>query len=870
MNNWVILILLLVSVSGYSTSFTNCSCGSNDANAVECLNTLNMSLGFDCNSMPNPFENIDLNPDPQPSFVDLDNDGDMDLLVGSDGQLFYYENHNGSYTESDAVSSAFLPNVSFLDMSVSLSDLDGDGDQDLSIVGNQAYNKYFYWNTGTKTQSVFTLAGSGGTPHSPIERLELEDLDGGVMIGYADASISWVDLDADNDYDAVVGGKLGWFQYYENIGTRYSPHLKRRTGVDNPFDGFRVNGEDEGNGIMQYESAPYLVDWDSDGDFDMFSSNQIAGVQYYENVGNYRNPDYRERTGLANPLDDAFLAEDAHIVITDLDCDGDWDLIYGHGDVPASSQIAICDLDDEVKFLNSSRVLDLPEYKVCMGTGKIDLENGRPADGVYTGSGVSGSFFDPAVAGVGIHSVTYSYDNENGCEILSRAYITVNSLPTVELVLEKDEICINQGLLELSEGLPMDGMFSGVGILDGNGQFDPAIAGVGNHIITYTFIDDNGCENSASDDISVLAENNGLCDLNTSLELNITNILTTNSYCDENNGSITFSFDDHPNVNQIQFSFDGGVTWAPPVSDNIGSMTIDNIAAGQYNLWVRESGGGSEQDLGSAIIEYIEGVDVFLNLRGVTTCSDNSEFILEGGRPAGGSYSGPGVQDNIFNANISGVGSHTITYTYIDTNGCIGNDESTLTVHDAPVDQVVDLLICEEDLPHLWNGIAISETGSYKLTSFDANGCKFNETLELTVLAKSIETIDIEINEADLPFIWNGIEIYKEGQYENSIVDPNGCTMTEVLNFVILNTSSTKEHIAVTGVYPNPAKEQFTVESSEQLDLVMFDAIGNQILTRKILEGSNQVHTLGVTDGVYMLRLSNGKNAQTHMIVIQN
>ena len=60
-------------------------------------------------------------------------------------------------------------------------------------------------------------------------------------------------------------------------------------------------------------------------------------------------------------------------------------------------------------------------------------------------------------------------------------------------------------------------------------------------------------------------------------------------------------------------------------------------------------------------------------------CIDDPTFILIGGTPAGGMYSGPGVIDNSdgtfnFDPIAAGTGMHTITYEYTDpTNGCGDN-----------------------------------------------------------------------------------------------------------------------------------------------------------------------------------------------------
>ena len=43
------------------------------------------------------------------------------------------------------------------------------------------------------------------------------------------------------------------------------------------------------------------------------------------------------------------------------------------------------------------------------------MTNGSPIDGVYSGTGVTGDVFDPAVAGIGGAIITYTYTDTNGC-----------------------------------------------------------------------------------------------------------------------------------------------------------------------------------------------------------------------------------------------------------------------------------------------------------------------------------------------------------------------------------------------------------------------------------------------------------------------
>ena len=59
-----------------------------------------ITTGCGCDNTSSPFENFNLVPDPQPFSVDIDCDGDADMLAGGDGELFFFEN-NGDDTYTD-------------------------------------------------------------------------------------------------------------------------------------------------------------------------------------------------------------------------------------------------------------------------------------------------------------------------------------------------------------------------------------------------------------------------------------------------------------------------------------------------------------------------------------------------------------------------------------------------------------------------------------------------------------------------------------------------------------------------------------------------------------------------------------------------
>ena len=67
-----------------------------------------------------------------------------------------------------------------------------------------------------------------------------------------------------------------------------------------------------------------------------------------------------------------------------------------------------------------------------------------------------------------------------------------------------------------------------------------------------------------------------------------------------------------------------------------------------------------------------------------SVCIDASSFALSGGNPTGGIYSGNGVVNNTFNPSTAGVGTHLITYSYTDANGCSSSATKNIVVNPLP------------------------------------------------------------------------------------------------------------------------------------------------------------------------------------------
>jgi hypothetical protein len=139
-----------------------------------------------------------------------------------------------------------------------------------------------------------------------------------------------------------------------------------------------------------------------------------------------------------------------------------------------------------------------------------------------------------------------------------------------------------------------------------------------------------------------------------------------------------------------------------------------------------------------------------------SVCVDSNSIILNTATPTGGYYSGDGVSNQSFNPAQAGVGSHNITYTYIDSNQCANQISASIIVNALPTlnfSNLNDSSYCHNDIPVAlsafpsggsFNGNGLTDSlfypdslsaGNYALnySYTDANGCSNTDTLNITI-----------------------------------------------------------------------------------------------------------------------------------------
>lgn len=311
--------------------------------------------------------------------IDLDNDGDMDLISSDESceTLYYMENVGDNRTARMTAFSSFPasdPAAFYIFPSAFFDDFDFDGIKDLVISSNAgenalngidfAQNTSIYKNTGSNTNIIFTSA----TPFLQDKMLDIGETTYPAL----------VDFDADGDLDLFVGnrglietsGFIASIFLFENNGTQFEPsflqtntdYLNLKSSlyrnikpqfVDLDGDGdldltyqattangqtsilYRINTAGSNNPLMlgnektmlssQDESdQPFFYDINRDGNVDLLIGKRLGALHLLENEGNFN---FIETTIAYAGISDNFDKRNLVPAITDIDNDGRPELI---------------------------------------------------------------------------------------------------------------------------------------------------------------------------------------------------------------------------------------------------------------------------------------------------------------------------------------------------------------------------------------------------------------------------------------------------------------------------------------------------------------------------------------------------------------
>lgn len=136
-----------------------------------------------------------------------------------------------------------------------------------------------------------------------------------------------------------------------------------------------------------------------------------------------------------------------------------------------------------------------PISPLCIDSAPLVLTGGSPEGGSYAGPGVSAGIFDPAIAGVGTHSLIYSVTNAAGCMDTAMRSMTVEAVPDPPSIQQQGE-----SLYTLSSGIH-------TWYLNGNpitGATDSVYLATQSGSYTVKVSNESGCTSALSDEFSLV------------------------------------------------------------------------------------------------------------------------------------------------------------------------------------------------------------------------------------------------------------------------------------------------------------------------------------------------------------------------------
>ncbi len=241
------------------------------------------------------------------SLADIDNDGDLDAFVGlNNANTQFFRNDGDANTPSFAtpeINPFGLAPVTRGDFS--FVDIDNDGDLD-AFAGARSGNTFFFRNDGDANTPSFAAAETNPFGLEDVGRL---------------SAPNFVDIDNDGDLDAFLGGFNSVLRFYRNEGDANTPSFA--APEDDPF------------GLVAGDAypRPTFADIDDDGDLDAFVGARSGNTNFFRNDGNANNPSFAALE--TNPFGLTNAGTFTTPELADIDGDGDLDALISNeaGDI---------------------------------------------------------------------------------------------------------------------------------------------------------------------------------------------------------------------------------------------------------------------------------------------------------------------------------------------------------------------------------------------------------------------------------------------------------------------------------------------------------------------------------------------------------
>ena len=236
-----------------------------------------------------------------PAFGDVDGDGDLDALLGSEnGAVFFFLNVGTSIAPRfepvvDAERNPFHGITTAGNKGNSkpvFADVDGDGRPELLLGSRAGQVYYFRFNNNARRFEAVE-----GVSLNPFDSIDIPSA--GCQGPDCSSAPAFADVDGNGRLDLLLGSRAGPIFYFRNTGTPVAPHYERVSDAAlNPFHNISV--PPAGCNIYGVcSSSPAFGDVEGRGRQDLLLGSQMGPVFYFRATGTADAPRFENSSAAA-------------------------------------------------------------------------------------------------------------------------------------------------------------------------------------------------------------------------------------------------------------------------------------------------------------------------------------------------------------------------------------------------------------------------------------------------------------------------------------------------------------------------------------------------------------------------------------------